>query len=57
MQTQTRARNGGTNQQVLGEDGMGGEGDLETRVVGQEMQVLAEDVATFVASKIDQEQV
>jgi hypothetical protein len=34
---------------------MGGEGDLEARVVGQEMQVSVEDVATLVAPKIVQE--
>ncbi len=43
MHIQTRAKNGGTNQQVSIEDGMGGEGDLEARVVGQEMQVSIED--------------
>jgi hypothetical protein len=37
MQTQTRARNGGTNQQISIKDGMGGEGDLEVGVVGQKM--------------------
>jgi hypothetical protein len=37
MQTQTRATNGGTNQQISTKDGMGGEGDLEARVVRQEM--------------------
>jgi hypothetical protein len=34
MQTQARTRNGGTNQEVSIEDGMGGEGDLEVMVVG-----------------------
>jgi len=36
---------------------MGGEGDLDVGVVGYEMQVSIEDVATLVAPKIVQEQV
>jgi hypothetical protein len=39
MQTQTRARNGGANEEVSIEDGMGGEGDSEAATVGQEMHV------------------
>jgi hypothetical protein len=34
---------------------MKGEGDLEVGVVGQEMQISTEDVATLVAPKIVQE--
>jgi hypothetical protein len=43
MQTRTRTNNGGTNQEGLVEDDMGGEGELEARVVGQEMQVSTKD--------------
>jgi len=43
MQTQTRARNGGANEEVSIEDGMGGERDSEATTVGQEMHVLAEN--------------
>jgi hypothetical protein len=43
MQTRTKARNSGTSQQVSIENGMGGEGDLEEGVVGQEMQVSTKD--------------
>jgi hypothetical protein len=34
MQIWTREKNGGANKKVLAEDGMGGEGDMEVRVVG-----------------------
>ncbi len=43
MQTQTRAKNGGANEEVSIEDGMGGEGDSEAAAVGQEMHVSAEN--------------
>jgi len=56
MQTQTRTRNGGANQQVLVKDGKWGEGDLEAKVIGQEMQILAEDVITLVIPEIVQKQ-
>ncbi len=35
--------NGGTNQEVSIENGMGGEGDLEAVMVGQEKHVSVED--------------
>jgi hypothetical protein len=57
MQTQTRTRNGGANQQVLVKDGKRGEGDLEAKVIGQEMQILVEDVITLVIPEIVQKQV
>lgn len=43
MQTRTIAGNGGANQQVSIENGMGGEIHLEATMVGQEMQVSTED--------------
>jgi hypothetical protein len=50
-------RNGGANQQVSIEDGMGGEGNLEAGVVGQKMQISAKDVVALVVPEIVQEQV
>jgi hypothetical protein len=48
--------NGGAYQQVSIEDGMEGEGDLEARVVGQEIQILAKNVIALATPKIVQEQ-
>jgi len=42
---------------ISNENGMGGEGDLKTWVVGQEMQVLTKDAVALVALQIVQEQV
>jgi hypothetical protein len=56
MQIRTKARNGGANQQVSVEDGMGGEGDLEARVVGQEMQISTKNVVTLLAPEVVQKQ-
>jgi hypothetical protein len=57
MQIRTKARNDGVNQQGSIEDSMGGEGDLEARVVGQEMQISAKNVVTLLAPEIVQKQV
>ncbi len=57
MQIWTKTKNGGTNQQVSAEDGMGGERDLEARVVGQKMQISVKNVVTLVVPEIVHKQV
>ncbi len=47
-------KNGGPNQQVSIQDGMGVEGDLEARLVGHEMQISIKDVVALVVPDIVQ---